>query len=70
MRLVTRLFPLWALLIAIAAFLVPPDFKAIGPWVTLLLGIIMFAMGVTLTPADFRRVARRPAPVAANGMMR
>lgn len=65
MRVVTRLFPLWALLIAVAAFLVPPTFKPILPWVTLLLGIIMFAMGVTLTPADFRRVAREPAPVAA-----
>lgn len=65
MRLVTRLFPLWALLIAVAAFLMPPTFKPILPWVTLLLGIIMFAMGVTLTPADFRRVAREPAPVAA-----
>jgi BASS family bile acid:Na+ symporter len=65
MRLATRLFPLWAVLIAIAAFLVPPAFKPIGPWVTLLLGIIMFAMGVTLSPADFRRVARKPGPVAA-----
>jgi BASS family bile acid:Na+ symporter len=65
MRLVTRLFPLWALLFALAAFLAPPVFKPILPHVTLLLGIIMFAMGVTLTPADFRRVARQPAPVAA-----
>lgn len=65
MRLATRLFPLWALLIAVAAFLAPQPFKLIGPWVTLLLGIIMFAMGVTLTPRDFRRVARSPGPVAA-----
>lgn len=65
MRIVTRLFPLWALLIAIAAFLIPPTFKSILPWVTLLLGLIMFAMGVTLTPGDFRRVAREPAPVLA-----
>jgi BASS family bile acid:Na+ symporter len=62
---ITRLFPLWALLIAIAAFLAPGVFKPIGAEVTLLLGIVMFAMGVTLSPADFRRVARRPAPVAA-----
>lgn len=65
MRLATRLFPLWALLFAIAAFLAPAAFKPVGPWVTLLLGLIMFAMGVTLTPADFRRVARQPGPVAA-----
>jgi BASS family bile acid:Na+ symporter len=65
MRFVTRLFPLWALLIAVAAFFAPAEFKPILPHVTLLLGIIMFAMGVTLTPADFRRVARQPAPVVA-----
>lgn len=65
MRFVTRLFPLWALLFAVAAFFAPADFKPILPHVTLLLGIIMFAMGVTLTPADFRRVARQPAPVVA-----
>ncbi|WP_319799521.1 ketopantoate/pantoate/pantothenate transporter PanS [Acidisoma silvae] len=65
MRVVTRLFPLWAILIAVAAFLVPPTFKSLLPWVTLLLGLIMFAMGVTLTPGDFRRVAREPGPVIA-----
>jgi len=65
MRFVTRLFPLWALLFAAAAFFSPATFKPILPHVTLLLGIIMFAMGVTLTPADFRRVAREPGPVAA-----
>lgn len=65
MRFVTRLFPLWALLFAVAAFFAPSTFKPILPHVTLLLGIIMFAMGVTLTPADFRRVAREPGPVAA-----
>lgn len=65
MRFVTRLFPLWALLFAVAAFFAPATFKPILPHVTLLLGIIMFAMGVTLTPADFRRVAREPGPVAA-----
>ncbi|WP_284944134.1 ketopantoate/pantoate/pantothenate transporter PanS [Acidisoma cladoniae] len=65
MRTITRLFPLWALLIAILAFMAPPVFKPLGPWVTTLLGIIMFAMGMTLTPADFKRVAKQPAPVAA-----
>ncbi|GAB0118047.1 ketopantoate/pantoate/pantothenate transporter PanS [Acidisoma sp. 7E03] len=65
MRFVTRLFPLWALLFAVGAFFAPATFKPILPHVTLLLGIIMFAMGVTLTPADFRRVAREPGPVAA-----
>jgi len=64
-RTITRLFPLWAMLIAVLAFLMPQLFTLLGPWVTLLLGTIMFAMGVTLSPADFKRVARQPAPVAA-----
>lgn len=65
MRLITRLFPLWAVLLALAGILAPPLFKPVLPHVTLLLGIVMFGVGVTLTPADFRRIARQPAPVAA-----
>ncbi|SEQ55952.1 bile acid:Na+ symporter, BASS family [Faunimonas pinastri] len=62
---VTRLFPLWALIVAVAAFFAPGAFSGIGPYVTYLLAIIMFAMGVTLTFDDFRRVLVRPAPVIA-----
>ncbi|MCQ8239552.1 bile acid:sodium symporter family protein [Rhizosaccharibacter radicis] len=63
--LAVRLFPLWALLAGVAAFLVPSPFTRIGPAVPVLLAFIMFAMGVSLTPADFGRVFRRPAPVLA-----
>jgi BASS family bile acid:Na+ symporter len=62
---ITRLFPLWALLIACAAFAIPPAFTHIGPYVTPLLTTIMFAMGVTLTFDDLKRVASRPGPVMA-----
>ncbi len=65
MTLVTRLFPLWTVLVALAAFLVPAPFRPLGPAVASLLAVIMFAMGVSLTPADFRRVAVRPGPVLA-----
>jgi BASS family bile acid:Na+ symporter len=37
----------------------------IGPYVTILLTIIMLAMGVTLSLKDFQRVFTRPAPVIA-----
>jgi BASS family bile acid:Na+ symporter len=37
----------------------------IGPWVTTLLMLIMFGMGVHLKIDDFKRVLSRPAPVAA-----
>jgi BASS family bile acid:Na+ symporter len=65
MSFVTRLFPLWALLISLAAYLTPATFLPFGPWVTLLLALIMFAMGLTLRLEDFSRVLVRPAPVLA-----
>jgi BASS family bile acid:Na+ symporter len=61
----TRLFPLWAVLLSALAYFFPPTFVAIGPWVTTLLMLIMFSMGVHLTLDDFKRVLSRPAPVAA-----
>lgn len=51
----TRLFPLWALLLSVIAYYFPPTFVAIGPWVTTL----------HLKLDDFKRVLSRPAPVAA-----
>jgi BASS family bile acid:Na+ symporter len=65
MSAVTRLFPLWAVIAAILAYLSPGVFQPVAPWVTLLLSLIMFAMGVTLKLEDFRRVITRPAPVLA-----
>lgn len=65
MTLLTRLFPLWTVLAAMAAFLAPSAFKPVGPYVADLLALVMFAMGVSLRVADFRRVVTRPAPVIA-----
>ena len=65
MPVITRLFPVWALLVSAAAFLSPATFRPLGSAVTPLLALVMFAMGVTLRLADFRRVALRPAPVLA-----
>jgi BASS family bile acid:Na+ symporter len=62
---VTRLFPLWAVLVSLAAYFSPASFRPIAPHVTTLLTIIMLAMGVTLSIADFKRVFTRPAPVVA-----
>jgi BASS family bile acid:Na+ symporter len=61
----TRFFPLWAVLVSVAAYRSPASVAAIGPHVTTLLTIIMLAMGVTLSFADFQRVFTRPAPVIA-----
>jgi BASS family bile acid:Na+ symporter len=62
---VTRLFPLWAVLVSIAAYSVPSSVAGIAPHVTTLLTIIMLSMGITLSIDDFRRVFSRPAPVIA-----
>ena len=61
----TRLFPLWALLLSAAAYFSPSTFTPIGAYVTILLTLIMLTMGVTLTVDDFKRIVKRPAPVAA-----
>ena len=50
---ITRLFPLWAVLLSIAAYYTPSTFTGISPYVSTLLMLIMFAMGVTLRLDDF-----------------
>lgn len=65
MSFFTRLFPLWAILMAAAAYFEPTPFRSLLPWVTYLLMLVMFGMGATLTFADFQRVIVRPAPVVA-----
>src|SRR6201992_878436 len=62
---ITRLFPLWAVLVSVAAYCAPSSLTGIAPHVTPLLTIIMLSMGVTLSIDDFRRVFTRPAPVIA-----
>lgn len=60
----TSLFPVWALLLACLAFLRPAWFADLAPGIVPLLGLVMFGMGITLTPASFAAVARRPRLVA------
>lgn len=43
----------------------PPLFSWVAPYVTPLLGCIMFGMGMTLRLEDFTRVLRRPRPLLA-----
>jgi BASS family bile acid:Na+ symporter len=61
----TRLFPLWAVLLSVIAYLTPSSFSGIAPHVTVLLALVMLTMGVTLSFDDFKRVFTRPAPVIA-----
>ncbi len=52
------------LFLALTALLMPAPFMAIGTWViNPMLGLIMFGMGLTLSPNDFRIVFSRPKDV-------
>jgi BASS family bile acid:Na+ symporter len=59
-----RLLPLGALAACAVAWVWPEAVAAGRPAIRPLLGLVMLGMGMTLTTADFRRVARRPAAVA------
>ena len=48
---------------AAVAFFEPELFKWVLPYITWLLGIIMFGMGLTLMPSDFKIVASHPKAV-------
>ncbi len=60
----TRLFPLWALLLSAIAWYLPGPFSQGKGLILPLLMVIMFGMGMTLTAADFRRVIQRPKLIA------
>ena len=62
-RIAVTVFPALILASAAFAFFVPAVGQAIAPLTSVFLGVIMFAMGLTLTIPDFTLVARRPLPV-------
>lgn len=61
--LIGKTFAIWVILFAALGFLLPELFSQLTPWIVPLLGIIMFGMGLTISAADFREVARRPLDV-------
>lgn len=62
-RIAVTLFPLLILAGGLVAVLTPATFTGLGPLINPLLGVIMFGMGLTLTPVDFALVGKRPIPV-------
>lgn len=56
-------FAVWVILSAALAFLLPGGFTWISPYINLLLGIIMFGMGLTLKLKDFKQVITAPKEV-------
>lgn len=61
---INSLFPLWALLISIAAYFLPSSFTPYKAHIGSLLITIMFFMGVTLRFEDFARVLKQPKVIA------
>ncbi|WP_432288202.1 bile acid:sodium symporter family protein [Aminobacter sp. BA135] len=59
-----RSFAIWVIVFAVLGFLLPSTFSIFAPWIVVLLGIIMFGMGLTISAKDFSEVARRPFDVA------
>ena len=49
--------------VTVAAMIVPASFKWAAPQITVLLGVVMFGMGMTLTVENFREIFRRPRDV-------
>ena len=58
--LITRLFPLWALLFSLLAYLAPGLFVDFRQAIVPLLGVVMFGMGMTLSWHNFTEVLKRP----------
>ncbi|MBP1970713.1 BASS family bile acid:Na+ symporter [Virgibacillus natechei] len=56
-------FAIWVILFASLSFFFPGGFTWIAPYISLLLGIIMFGMGLTLSLDDFKGVFQAPKSV-------
>lgn len=66
---INRLFPVWAILLAVIAAFVPEFFTGLAGDIKTLLVVIMFAMGLTLTKGDFARVVKSPKPIAVGVLL-
>lgn len=62
-RLANKFFAVLVVIAGVIGFIFPETCKLIAPYISILLGVVMFGMGLTLSPADFREVVRRPRDV-------
>jgi len=58
-----KYFAVLVILVAVIAYIFPSAFVVFGGYVTILLGVVMFGMGLTLKPVDFKLVFTKPLPV-------
>ena len=62
-NLAGKYFAVWVILVAAVAYFIPAPFLSLGAYITILLGVVMFGMGLTLKPVDFQLVLKKPLPV-------
>ena len=58
-----KTFALWVLVFAVLAYISPEFYKPLAGWISPLLGIVMFGMGLTLSVNDFKLVFSHPIDV-------
>lgn len=58
-----KTFAVWVIIFAFLAYFSPDTFKFLAPYISILLGIVMFGMGLTLRAKDFSEVFIRPLDV-------
>lgn len=58
-----KYFAFIVILFSILAFIIPSAFTMFSAYITILLGIVMFGMGLTLKASDFKLVFTNPIPV-------
>lgn len=58
-----QLFPLWAILLSLVAFIASDFFSGFDFAIVPLLGLVMFLMGLNLKTSDFLQIIKDPAPV-------
>ena len=63
MQKFNQLFPLWAILLSVAAIIARDSIALLEPAIVPLLAGIMFLMGLTLEKKDFQRIIAQPQPV-------
>lgn len=69
MSFIVRLFPLWAVTLAIVAFNVPAPFVELKPKIVPLLSIVMLGMGMTLTWEHFLSALNKPKVICLTTFM-
>lgn len=67
--MIIQLFPLWALVLSVMAYLQPTLFVDFKGYILPLLMLIMLAMGLTLSPKDFKEVGKNTKAVGVGVLL-